>query len=69
MELIENIAFRNSSTFDIPRLFSSPIPTVPDTSALCSIITFLATVQSLQIPFLQITWQSRRPLAGKGGSS
>lgn len=38
-------------------------------TASCNFITFLATAQRLQIPFLPITWQTQRPIVAKGGTS
>jgi hypothetical protein len=57
------------STFDKPRPLFSSFPVPEQLTESCNFITFLATAQRLQIPFLPITWQSQRPLVAKGGTS
>lgn len=57
------------SPIDKLRLFSSSFPVPEKLTASCNLITFLAVAQRLQIPFLPITWQPKRPLVGRGGTS
>jgi hypothetical protein len=57
------------STFDKPRLFSSTFPVPEKVATSCNFITFLAAAQKLQIRFLPITWQPKRQLLGRGGTS
>ncbi|KAF5122584.1 putative serine/threonine-protein kinase roco5 [Metarhizium anisopliae] len=61
------MSLNTTSTFDKPRLFSSSISDQATTP--CNFITFLAAAQKLGVSFLPITWQSKRPSLGEGGTS
>ncbi|KAI1497175.1 kinase-like domain-containing protein [Biscogniauxia marginata] len=68
-ELDDIVLDADHSTFDRPRLFSSSAIGTEGDEARCSFITFLTTVQKLQIPFVPATWRSREALVGEGGTS
>ncbi|KAF4335478.1 kinesin [Fusarium beomiforme] len=58
------------STFLSSRLFSSADVSPPSKSSPeWNLITFLAVVQKLNIQILPVTWEPRRQLIGRGGTS
>lgn len=58
-----------TTIFDRPLRFSSNLSWPTSARKPCNFITFLATAQRLRIPFLQITWDLKRPIIGSGGTS
>ncbi|KAH8885906.1 kinase-like protein [Thozetella sp. PMI_491] len=59
---------RDCYTFAEPRLFTGSFP-AQNPILPCNFITFLAAAQKLGIPFLPLTWQAKRELLGRGGTS
>ncbi|KAI1428103.1 kinase-like domain-containing protein [Xylaria sp. FL1777] len=59
----------NCSAFDRPRLFVSTVIETENVTAPCNLMSFLAVVQKLRIPFLPVTWQCREALVGVGATS
>lgn len=57
------------SAFDRPRLLFSSAIGAENRRAPCNLITFLAAVQKLRIPFLPVTWQTKEAVVGAGGTS
>lgn len=57
------------STFDHPRLLFSSAIGPENGRSPCNLITFLAAVQKLHIPFLPVTWQTKEAIVGVGGTS
>lgn len=57
------------STFDMPCLFFGAAATMAKATTPYNLITLLAAVQELGIPILPITWQPKRQLLGRGGTS
>ncbi|KAI1130599.1 kinase-like domain-containing protein [Nemania abortiva] len=57
------------SVFEQPRLLFSSMIGTENVAAPCNLITFLAAVQKLRIPFLPVTWQTKEALVGVGGTS
>jgi hypothetical protein len=69
LQAVNGMLVNDHDTFNRPHLFSSSFPVPEKLTASCNFITFLAVAQKLQIPFLPITWQAKRLLAGRGGTS